>query len=31
MFAEALQPQPSFSRGYAQAVTAAATMLGDSA
>jgi glucose-6-phosphate dehydrogenase assembly protein OpcA len=31
MFAEALQPEPSFSRGYAAAVTAAATMLDGSA
>jgi len=31
MFAEALQPQPSFSRGYAPAVTAAAAMLDGSA
>jgi glucose-6-phosphate dehydrogenase assembly protein OpcA len=31
LFAEALQPQPSFSRGYSPAVAAAATMLGGSA
>jgi glucose-6-phosphate dehydrogenase assembly protein OpcA len=31
MFAEALQPQPSFSRGYAPAVTAAAAMMDGSA
>jgi glucose-6-phosphate dehydrogenase assembly protein OpcA len=31
MFAEALQPQPSFSRGYYPAVAAAATMLDGSA
>jgi glucose-6-phosphate dehydrogenase assembly protein OpcA len=31
MFAEALQPQPGFSRGYARAVTAAASMLNGSA
>lgn len=31
MFAEALQPEPSFARGYAPAVTAAAEMLGSTA
>ncbi len=31
LFAEALQPQPSFARGYSEALGVAATMLGDEA